>query len=275
MNPAADATPAGADTPNRAAVPRDAPARARDWDAATYERVSDAQYAWGLEVLGRLRLGGDERVLDAGCGTGRVTAKLLERLPRGHVIAVDASPAMVARTVEALGTGVDALCQDLLALSLAEPVDAILSTAVFHWIDDHATLFSRLHDSLRKGGQLEAQCGGEGNIANLRAVVEEVSAAPPFDRHLGGWSGPWRFPRPEPTEDLLRRAGFVSVRCRLEPRLLRSDEPEAFLSTVSLGTHLERLPADLRKPFVASVARCMGSPLEVDYVRLNIAARRA
>ncbi|MFL5957235.1 MAG: class I SAM-dependent methyltransferase, partial [Solirubrobacterales bacterium] len=74
----------------------------REWDATTYDRVSTPQLEWGLRVLDRLPLRGDERVLDAGCGSGRVTARLAERLPRGHVVAVDASAAMVARAREAL-----------------------------------------------------------------------------------------------------------------------------------------------------------------------------
>ena len=64
----------------------------RDWDAATYDRVSDVQVEWAREVLDRLPLRGDETVLDAGCGSGRVTAMLLERLPNGHVVAVDGAP---------------------------------------------------------------------------------------------------------------------------------------------------------------------------------------
>ena len=67
----------------------------REWDASTYQRISDPMTAWGERVLGRLELRGDESALDAGCGTGRVTRMLAERLPRGRVLAVDASAAMV------------------------------------------------------------------------------------------------------------------------------------------------------------------------------------
>ncbi len=64
---------------------------AREWDAETYDAVSDPQFNWGMEVLDRLELRGDEAVLDAGCGSGRVTAELARRLPRGRLIAVDGS----------------------------------------------------------------------------------------------------------------------------------------------------------------------------------------
>jgi len=74
----------------------------RDWDAATYDRVSAPQVEWARAVLERLPLEGHETVLDAGCGSGRVTQMLLERLPRGHVIAVDSAPSMVEHARAAL-----------------------------------------------------------------------------------------------------------------------------------------------------------------------------
>src|SRR3954469_21752268 len=108
----------------------------REWDARSYDRMSDPQLAMGRDVIDRLGLQGDERVLDAGCGTGRVTAGLVDRLPDGHVIAVDGSEAMVDETRKRFGDTVIAFASDLVELELDEPVDAILSTATFHWIPD-------------------------------------------------------------------------------------------------------------------------------------------
>ena len=139
----------------------------RDWNATSYERVSAPLEAMGRDVLDRLELRGDERVLDAGCGTGRVTAALVERLPRGEVVAVDGSPAMVEQARERLGDRVDVRVADLVELELERPVDAILSTATFHWIADHERLFARLLGVLVPGGRLVAQCGGAGNVAAL------------------------------------------------------------------------------------------------------------
>src|SRR5687768_902627 len=128
----------------------------RDWDAATYERLSAPIAAMGVDVLDRLELEGHETVLDAGCGTGKVTRVLHERLPRGHVIAVDAAPSMVEQARALLPAEVDVRQADLLSLALEEPVDAVLSTATFHWILDHERLFARLHAVLRPGSRLVA-----------------------------------------------------------------------------------------------------------------------
>src|ERR1700712_2202190 len=121
----------------------------REWNATSYDRQSDPQLAMARDVIDRLDLRGDERVLDAGCGTGRVTEELLDRVPNGKVIAVDGSRAMVEQAKVRLGDDVEAFAQDLLELTLDAPVDAILSTATFHWIGDHETLFARLYDALR------------------------------------------------------------------------------------------------------------------------------
>ena len=119
----------------------------RQWDGHSYDRVSGPMEALGREVLGRMQLRGDEVVLDAGCGSGRITQALLERLPRGRVVAVDASPSMVHAARDRLGDAAEVRLADLLELELEEPVDAVISTATFHWIADHDHLFRRLLDA--------------------------------------------------------------------------------------------------------------------------------
>jgi trans-aconitate 2-methyltransferase len=248
----------------------------RDWDASTYDRVSEPQVEWARQVLGRLDLRGDETVLDAGCGSGRVTLMLLELLPAGRVIAVDAAPSMVEQARAALPEDrAEVLpATDLTELELAEPVDVVFSNAVFHWVQDHDALFERLHAALRPGGRLVAQCGGEGNVQTFLRAATEVASRPPFAEHLRGWTGPWRFEAPEPTEERLRRAGFDEVRCWLSPGAVVPPEPLAYLRAVCLGHHLLELPEELRDDYVAAVAERCGDPLELDYVRLNIDARR-
>ena len=166
-----------------------APMTPRDWDATTYERLSAPMTAMGADVLDRLVLRGDETVLDAGCGTGNVTRVLLERLPHGRVIAVDASPSMVDQARELLPPEVDVRQADLLELALDEPVDAILSTATFHWIGDHDRLFANLHAALRPGGRLVAQCGGHGNVAEVKQAGFEVARGAAVRAVLRGLGG--------------------------------------------------------------------------------------
>jgi len=246
----------------------------RDWDAATYDRVSGPQVEWAKRVLERLPLQGHETVLDAGCGSGRVTRLLLERLPEGRVIAVDAAPSMVEHAREALDERATVLCQDLAELQLEEPVDAAFSSAVFHWVPDHERLFARLHEALRPGGRLVAQCGGAGNVERFHAVAKELASEPPYAEYLDGWSGPWNFAGAEETAERLARAGFEEPSAWLEPFTVVPDWPADYLRTVCLGYHLERMPAEIGGRYVDDVERRLGPEIELDYVRLNIAGRR-
>jgi trans-aconitate 2-methyltransferase len=244
----------------------------REWDGTSYDRISGTMEALGLDVLNRLTLQGDEVVLDAGCGSGRITQALIERLPRGRVIAVDESASMIDAARRRLGPDADLRVADLLELELDEPVDAILSTATFHWIADHDRLFARLHAALRTGGRLVAQCGGEGNIDILRAKAREVLAHEPYAHHFRDWRAPWNYAAPEPTRERLLGAGFTSAECWLTPAARHQEEPREFLSTIVLGPHVQQLPADLREPFMDEVLALAGEPVVVDYVRLNIDA---
>jgi len=251
----------------------------RDWDAATYDRVSAPQVEWAHAVLDRLAPRGDELVLDAGCGSGRVTKLLLERIEAasgkgGGVIAVDASPAMVERAAAVLGERAQVLRSDLLELALPTAVDAVFSNAVFHWVTDHDLLFQRLFAALKPGGRLVAQCGGAGNVERFLAVAGEVGAESPFAAHLAELGRPWSFASAEETGACLARAGFEGVSASLEPWPVRPAEPLAFLEVVCLGHHLAALPEALRRPYAEAVlARC-GEPLALDYVRLNVDATR-
>ncbi len=244
----------------------------RDWDARTYDRVADPMTRWGTAVLDRLPLDGHERVLDAGCGSGRVTELLVDRLPTGRVIALDGSPAMIEAARERLARFVDRV--EYLVADLGQPlpidgtIDAILSTATFHWVADHDALFTNLAAVLRPGGWLAAQCGGVGNIASVHRVLATIG---------DGWLGAVHFETPMATLERLDAAGFVDVECWLtdEPTRFEPGEPfETYLRTVILGSHLERLPEAERQAFVHEVASRMPEPV-IDYIRLNIVARRS
>ena len=247
----------------------------RDWDARTYDRVADPMARWGNAVLDRLPLRGGERVMDAGCGSGRVTERLVERLvdlgPDGRVVALDGSPSMIDAARERLarfGDRVEYVVADLgEPLQIDGEVDAILSTATFHWVPDHDALFANLEEVLRPGGWLVAQCGGVGNIGRVKQALATIG---------DGWLGPAHYETPLATTRRLDAAGFVDIECWLtdEPTRFEPGEPfETYLRTVILGAHLERLPPEDRDAFVREVATAVGEPL-IDYVRLNIVARR-
>jgi trans-aconitate 2-methyltransferase len=246
-------------------------ATSRDWDAATYDRVSDVQVGWAMEQLERLPLQGDEVVLDAGCGSGRVTAELAGRVSEGRVYGVDVSPSMAEHAAAALGDRATILCQDLVVLELPESVDAIFSNATFHWIHDHDALFAALHRVMKPGARLVAQCGGRGNIDAFRRTADEVAEEERFAPYFVDWARPWNYAGDEETAARLKRAGFAEVKTWLEPKRVFPERD--FIKTVCLIRHLDPLPVELRDAFVDRVIDRCGEPVVLEYVRLNMTAR--
>jgi trans-aconitate 2-methyltransferase len=241
----------------------------REWDAATYDRIADPMTRWGSAVLDRLLLAGDERVLDAGCGSGRVTELLVGRVPHGHVVALDHSEGMLAEARRRLAAHADRIsyvCADLGAPLPIEQVDAVLSTATFHWVGDHDALFHNLGQVLRPGGRLVAQCGGVGNIASVRAALAQ----------LGVVRDGTYFATPAETERRLAASGFVDAHAWLQPEPTPFDSAEAlgtYLATIVIRAPLAALPETERPAFVRAVVQRLPR-LQIDYVRLNIVARR-
>ncbi len=247
----------------------------RGWNADAYHRVSGPQVAMSGAVIDRLELRGDETVLDAGCGSGRVTRLLLDRLPQGRVIAVDADAKMVARARSELHDApADVRQADLATLRLGdgEHVDAVFSNATFHWVPDHDALFAALAAALRPGGRISAQCGGEGNVAAVHEAALRAAADAGLADRFADWPMPWNFASPQLTERRLRAAGFQAVSCWLQPWPVEPDEPRAYLETVCLGPHLERLEPDEHERFLDAVMLRLGERPVLDYVRLNIVA---
>ena len=246
----------------------------RDWNATSYACTAAPVEAFGHRLLDRLDLHGDETVLDAGCGTGGVTAELVARLPDGRVIGVDGSRSMIDRARERLGTRAELRVGDLLELELDEPVDVVFSSATFHWIADHDRLFARLFAALEPGGRLLAQCGGAGNIATVVAALDAVTAEPAFAEHFAGWPGPWNYASAEETLARLERAGFADAQAGLHDEPVQPEDPHEYFETIMLGSHLERLPEARRGPFIERVLAELGEPVTVEYVRLTMSARR-
>jgi trans-aconitate methyltransferase len=253
----------------------------REWDASSYHRLSDPQFNWGRRVLSRLSLRGDETVIDAGCGTARLTVELAALLPRGRVVAVDLSenmlhqarayitqechPERVGGSERAAGVAASTpppsrrtpmcaaapapirlVCADLAALPFEEIADGIFSTAAFHWVGDHDALFRSLFTALKPGGWLVAQCGGGPNLLRLRQRTEVAMQLPEFSEYFRGWTPPQVYYEDRETAARLRRAGFSDVATWLNGEDVRFPDSAVyreFLATVTLHAHLNRIAA--------------------------------
>ena len=153
-------------------------------------------------------------------------------------------------------------------------MDAIFSNATFHWILDHQRLFERLAAALRPGGVLEAQCGGQGNVAEFKRAIESAAGDERFAAYLRGRPSSFNFASVGDTEARLARTGFEVGRVWLEQRSFSPPQPREFARTVGLARQLEWLPPELHEQFTDAVLGSMPSPTVLEYVRLNISARK-
>jgi trans-aconitate methyltransferase len=259
-----------------------------EWNAEHYHVVSRPHEVWGARVLDRVPHEGIRVAIDSGCGTGKITRELLDRLPEATIYALDVSPQMLAvaeRELAEYGDRVRFRQTDLGSISpedVGETADLIFSTATFHWVKDHDLLFRDLFTLLNPGGWLIAQCGGGPNIATLRRRMAALMKEPRFAPHFAGWADPWYFATAEETADRLHAAGFGDVQTNVEPHpapMADADEYRSFITTVVIRDQLARLPdQELKDAFanaLTDLAATDTPPYELDYHRLNIHARRS
>ena len=255
----------------------------QEWNAEEYHRLSDPQVAWGRTVLARLGLRGDERVADLGCGTGRLTKELAERLPGGQVVAIDASRQMIAQArayLADVSSNVRFVQARLPEIPLAGWADVVFSTATFHWVRDHPALFSNILTALKPGGLLHAQCGGGRNLYEARRPAEGLMREPAFSRWFVDFQGAWEFADERVTRERLAAAGFTAIETSLEPAPVEFEDAasyRAFVATVVFRLHLARLPDALQPAFLDEIVERVSrlpQRFTLDYWRLNLRARK-
>ncbi len=252
-----------------------------DWNAVAYDNIADPMFEWGVANIAALKLTGDECVLDAGCGSGRVTEELLKRLPEGKVVALDFSPKMMEQARQRLskfGACVEFVEASLQEFELKRPVDGVFSNAVFHWVPDHAMMFRSLHRALKPGGWLVAEFGGVGNLAKTLQRAQTVAKSARFAEHIKEFEAGPHFEDVESTRQRMEAAGFTvneAELCTRLPHFERRERHETFLQTVILRQPMAELPESLRPEFLEQVSRMTlqdEGTYVFDYVRLNVRA---
>ncbi len=229
------------------------------WDARDYSRNASAQQAWGRELIAKLDLTGDERVLDLGCGDGQLSARIAALVPRGAVLGLDVSPEMVdfARQSHPAASHPN-LCfalGDAAALDQEAGFDRIFSNAALHWVRDHASLLAGVRRALAPGGRLVFQMGGRGNCREIFAARDEVMAAPAWREYFAGMAEAYCFPGDDEYALWLSAAGLTPTRVELIPRDMTHAGREGLAGWVRTTwlPYLERLPQARREAFIADL----------------------
>ena len=274
--------PSSVNEQDLAKVPKVSKVPQVQWNPAGYHRVATVQQAWGLRVLDTLPAKPFRRILDAGCGSGRLTLALLRRYPKAKIVGLDQSAAMLhlARRNLSRFRRVDFLAGDLLTAEPGDRFDLIFSNATFHWVLDHPTLFRNLYSWLQPGGVLRAQCGGWGNLRRVDRLTPALARRGKFRDLLREFRKPVYLGTPRSTQHRLRDAGFTQACAWLQkaPTKFRSRARFLdFLQHVICASYLSHLPEVEQKrayleAFIDLYERRFGKPYLLDYVRLNILA---
>ncbi|MHB9028709.1 MAG: class I SAM-dependent methyltransferase [Candidatus Latescibacterota bacterium] len=242
------------------------------WNPSDYATHSSAQFAWARELIDKLALQGEERVLDIGCGDGKITAEIASLLPRGSVTGMDKSVEMIRFARGAFPRerhpNLSFLAADASALPFGKEFDVVFSNAALHWITDHRPVLAGIARNLRPGGRLLLQMGGKGNAASILAVLDELLREPAWSGYFEGFSFPYGFHSPEEYRGWLEEAGLTPRRVELIPKDMAQEGAEGLAGWVRTTwlPYTGRIPDKLREAFIREVVErsLARHPLDAD-----------
>jgi trans-aconitate methyltransferase len=254
------------------------------WDARTYDKVSsNVQLEWGRKLLEKRRWVGNEIVMDAGAGSGNLTKILADKVPQGHVYAVDADSNMVQQAKSNLSgcRNVQLIHSSMDKVSLPREVDVIFSNSALHWILNQEGVFLHFWQLLKPTGELLIDYGGHGNLERPLSVIFKIMQSEQFKEHFADWKQPWYFPKPDETERLLQKVGFKEIQVDLSSQVISFSDRQnfaTFVRTVIMKPFLGYLPdANRKEEFIYAFLNEFeghGWSWSLEFTRLTISATK-
>jgi len=230
------------------------------WDPEEYKNSSSAQQKWAGELISKIGIRGNERVLDIGSGDGKITAELARLVSKGFVLGIDNSEEMVrfAQSKFPESSHPNLLFQvgDACNLQFEEEFDIVVSFAALHWVLDHGPVLAGIRRSLKPGGKAFIQFGGKGNAAEALGIADEMITEDRWKRYFEGFSFRYGFFGPEEYRAWLDQAGLAAKRVELIPKDMQVLGKEGLASWIK-STWLPysmRVPENLRQDFIDEIA---------------------
>jgi len=256
------------------------------WNAEEYNKSSSAQLNWALELIGKLDLKGNERVLDIGCGDGKVSLEIARKVAQGWILGIDNSQEMIKYAQQAYPAttypNMRFRTLDALHLDFDSEFDVIFSNAALHWVKDHIRLLRGVEKSLKKNGRLLFQMGGKGNAQAIVDIIQAMIETNKWNRFFRNFSFPYGFYGPEEYNLRLLQAGFTPRRVELIPKDMAQMGKEGLASWVRTTwlPYTQRLPIWIQEDFIAGIVEAYTTRfppdvegfVHVEMVRLEVEA---
>jgi trans-aconitate methyltransferase len=223
-----------------------------EFDGFRYREASSHQEEWGTRLIRELELKGNERVLDLGCGDGRLTSRIAGMLPDGSVVGIDSSSGMIAAAMIHARPNLLFRHQDIFALEETDEYDVIFSNAALHWVHDHNRMLNASYQALRSGGIVRFNFGAEGNCSRLISVLREVMPTGEFRDSFRAFTWPWYMPNVDAYAGLVENIPFC--RSKVWGEAIDQYFPDVnamvgWLDQPSLVPFVAHLSPDLRSAF--------------------------
>ena len=237
-----------------------APTKAK-WNAAAYAANSVVQQSWARELIAKLKLRGDERILDVGCGDGKVTAEIARALPHGSVVGTDASAEMIAFAREMFppkkNPNLEFHVMDAREIQFAHQLDLVFSNAALHWVDDHEAILRGASAALKSGGRLIVSCGGKGNAHDVFLALRPEMRLKRWCQYFRKMPMPYFFYAPGDYEKWLPKFGFKINQLKLAPKDAVYPGADGFATWLrtTLIPYVQRVPENLREEFISAVTQ--------------------
>jgi len=226
------------------------------WDAQEYEKHSQGQQKWARELIEKISLKGTEKVLDLGCGDGKVTAEISTIVSKGSIIGVDNSAGMIklAKNRHSKFTYPNLSFQEMDAanLNFKNHFDLIFSNAVLHWVKDQKRVLKGIFKSLKQSGIVLIQMGGKGNAAGIIDVFSELQTEKNWNSYFKGFNSPFYFPETNEYEAIIKDCGLTLNRIELIPKKKEHegiDSLKGWIRTTWLP-YTQRVPEAEREKFI-------------------------
>lgn len=255
-----------------------------EWNAAEYEHISALQKVMADEALGLLDLKGSERVLDVGCGDGKITAEIAARVPRGSVLGIDPSAKMITFAQSHWATSqypnLQFLVGDARHMSFHEEFDLVVSFNALHWVIEQDEALRSIRAAMRTGAAAQLRLVPAGSRKSLEDVIRETRQSPEWASYFPGFHPPYLHLEPKTYAAMAEKIGLKVERVKVTDKTWDFQSRSAFFAfaSVTFVEWTQMLPEAERPTFINDVldryAAVAGDDHTFKFYQLDICLER-